>query len=200
MPARRMPHSSRRRATSRWVCATACAPVTALAPVAFGACGAAGYVSAESRVSLPTPTARAASASPRPSRDSVETAVRRLLEEQEEAWNDGDLEGFMRGYWDSPELVFTSGGSVHRGFGDLARRYRETYGSGAEMGRLAFSDLEVHPLGDSAAWALGAWALEHRGESLGGVFTLVLRRFSGEWRIVHDHTSSRAASPQEGER
>jgi uncharacterized protein (TIGR02246 family) len=131
--------------------------------------------------------------------DSVEAAVRRVLDEQAAAWNAGDLDGFMRGYWQSPELVFTSGAVVHRGFEDLARRYRETYGTGAEMGRLAFSDVEVHTLGDSAAWVLGTWALEHRGEELGGVFTLILRRFADGWRIVHDHTSSRAAPPRKGE-
>jgi uncharacterized protein (TIGR02246 family) len=197
MRARRPRRSARGLRLPRWAWGSACALAGALATVAFGACGAPGGVSAEPPAALQSAPARAEVPPPR---DSVETAIRRLLEEQEQAWNEGDLEGFMGGYWDSPELVFTSGGSVHRGFDDLARRYRETYGTGAEMGRLTFSNLEVHPLGDSAAWALGGWALEHRGESLGGVFTLILRRFGETWRIAHDHTSSRTAPPREGNR
>jgi beta-aspartyl-peptidase (threonine type) len=164
------------------------ARITGLLALAAAALAAAG--SASGRIAPHSSAHAPAEARALRSPDSVETAVRRLLTEQEEAWNAGDLDGFMRGYWDSPELVFTSGGSVHRGFEDLARRYRETYGTGAEMGRLAFGGLEVHALGDSAAWVLGTWALEHRGERLGGVFTLVLRRFDEGWRIVHDHTSS----------
>jgi len=127
--------------------------------------------------------------------DSTEAAIRRLLEVQEGAWNRGDLDGFMSGYWDSPELVFTSGAQVRRGYRPLLERYRETYGTDAEMGRLGFSGLEVHPLGPSTAWALGRWELELAERRLGGVFTLVLRKIEGEWKIVHDHTSSDPAPP-----
>jgi ketosteroid isomerase-like protein len=118
-------------------------------------------------------------------------AIRGLLRDQQDAWNRGDLEGFMRGYWNSPELVFTSGGQVQRGFADVLERYRQTYGSGsARMGCLGFSGLEVHELGADAAWALGRWSLESGGQTMGGVFTLVLRRFPEGWLIVHDHTTS----------
>jgi ketosteroid isomerase-like protein len=120
-----------------------------------------------------------------------EAAVRALLVEQQEAWNRGDLDSFMSGYWNSPELVFTSGGQVQRGFRTVLERYRQTYGTDrAAMGRLAFSDLEVYGLGTSAAWALGRWTLELEDRRLGGIFTLVLQRFPEGWRIVHDHTSS----------
>lgn len=127
--------------------------------------------------------------SPAPS-DSVREAVVALLRDQEAAWNRGDLEGFMRGYAASPDLVFTSGGRVLRGWKTILERYRTTYGQGNEMGTLTFSDLEVHELGQDAAWALGRWELMLERGRLGGVFTLVLQRLDGNWRIVHDHTSS----------
>lgn len=98
----------------------------------------------------------------------------------------------MSGYWNSPDLLFTSGGKVFRGFTTLSERYRSTYGTGERMGRLTFSDLEVHPLGSSAAWALGRWSLALGSERPGGVFTLVFRKLDGEWKIVHDHTSTGA--------
>ena len=113
-----------------------------------------------------------------------------VLEEQVRAWNRGDLEAFMEGYWRSPELVFTSGGRLQRGWQTTLDRYRQTYGESPEtMGRLSFSDLEVHPLGPESAWVLGRWALTGDGGERGGVFTLVLRRIDAGWVIVHDHTS-----------
>lgn len=119
-------------------------------------------------------------------------AIERVLTEQAAAWNRGDLEAFMDGYWRSPELVFTSGGNVQRGWRTTLERYLASYGTSPEtMGRLTFSDLEIHPLGDGAAWALGRWGLEYDGgESPGGIFTLVFQEIDGRWLIVHDHTSS----------
>lgn len=118
-------------------------------------------------------------------------AIERVLAEQAAAWNRGDLEAFMDGYWRSPDLVFTSGGNVQRGWQTTLDRYVATYGTSPEtMGRLTFSDLEIHPLGDGAAWALGRWGLDNDGETMGGVFSLVFREIDGRWLIVHDHTSS----------
>jgi ketosteroid isomerase-like protein len=119
-------------------------------------------------------------------------AIERVLTEQAAAWNRGDLQAFMDGYWRSPELVFTSGGNVQRGWQTTLDRYVASYGTSPEtMGRLTFSELEIHPLGDGAAWALGRWRLEYDGaESPGGVFSLVFREIDGRWLIVHDHTSS----------
>lgn len=113
-----------------------------------------------------------------------------VLERQAEAWNRGDLDAFMADYWRSPDLVFTSGGRVQRGWETTLERYRATYGGSTEtMGRLSFHDVTVHALARDAAWVLGRWELERGGGELGGVFTLVFRRIDGEWKIVHDHTS-----------
>ena len=131
--------------------------------------------------------AEGAAADPRP-------AIERVLDEQVAAWNRGDLDAFMEGYWRSPDLVFTSGGNVQRGWQTTLDRYRATYGTSPEtMGRLTFSDLEVHPLGAGVAWALGCWALDKSGETMGGIFSLIFREVDGRWVIIHDHTS--LASP-----
>ncbi len=119
--------------------------------------------------------------------------VRAVLERQEEAWNAGDLEGFLAaGYLDSPELTFLSGGDWQRGYAEVLERYRRRYlGEGAEMGRLAFGDLEIVGLAPGAVLARGSWRLDFAdGRSAGGLFPLVLRRTGAGWRIVHDHTSS----------
>ena len=120
------------------------------------------------------------------------TAARSVLDAQVEAWNRGDLEGFMATYWRSPDLVFCSGGTVTRGWDETLARYRKRYQSeGREMGRLQFDAIEVIPLGEDAALARGAWRLVMTdGKEPHGLFTLLLRRLDGAWRIVHDHTSS----------
>jgi ketosteroid isomerase-like protein len=129
-------------------------------------------------------------------RGSTKAAIAGVLDTQVEAWNRGDLKAFMEGYWKSSDLVFTSGGRVQRGWQTTLDRYRAAYGERTEtMGRLMFTDLEVHELERESAWALGRWRLETDGELRGGVFSLVFRRIDGRWLIVHDHTTESTPTP-----
>jgi ketosteroid isomerase-like protein len=115
-----------------------------------------------------------------------------VLDAQVAAWNRGDLEGFMTGYWRSPELVFCSGAAVTKGWDATLERYRKRYQSeGREMGELRFESLEVLMLGPDGAAARGEyWLRTSDGKEPHGRFTLIIRRLGGAWRIVHDHTSS----------
>lgn len=118
--------------------------------------------------------------------------IEAVLHAQVEAWNRGDIEGFLEGYWHSPDTVFASGDRVTRGFDEMASRYREHYPNREAMGALAFSELAFEQVTDDRAVVTGRWELQAAdGEIPGGVFTLILRRFPEGWRIVHDHTSSR---------
>ena len=123
---------------------------------------------------------------------SLEKAITGVLNEQVTAWNAHDLEKFMAGYWHSPELTFFSGGEKSAGWQAALDRYRKRYqGEGHEMGKLDFSDLVVEPLGSDAAFARGAWHLTMPdGKTPHGLFTLVFRKFSEGWKIIHDHTSA----------
>jgi uncharacterized protein (TIGR02246 family) len=133
----------------------------------------------------------AAEARPGPE-EGRERAIRALLDKQVEDWNRGDLDGFCKGYWESPKLVFQAGGERSDGWEAMRARYRKRYQSeGRAMGRLAFTGVEVEVLGDDAAFARGRWKLElPDGTRPGGLFTLILRRLPQGWRIVHDHTSA----------
>jgi beta-aspartyl-peptidase (threonine type) len=122
---------------------------------------------------------------------SVETELVAILELQRDAWNAGDLEAFLGPYWKSEKLTFSSGGEVRRGFNATRERYLKTYPDRQAMGQLEFSDLEVTELGTQSAMVLGNWKLTRDAGPLGGNFTLVLQRFAGEWKIIHDHTSRR---------
>ena len=123
---------------------------------------------------------------------NVSTAVERVLHAQQEAWNKHDLEDFMSGYWNSPDLTFFSGAHETSGWQGALERYRKTYQSeGKEMGKLEFSNLRIEPLGADAAFVRGAWHLTlSDGKTPHGLFTLVFRRFPNGWKIIHDHTAA----------
>jgi beta-aspartyl-peptidase (threonine type) len=116
-----------------------------------------------------------------------------VLALQAEAWNRGDLDAFLEGYWKSDRTVFAGGDKVHRGFQAMAERYRATYPTREKMGRLTFDNLAFEQLETDRAVLTGSWELEIAGAEKrpGGVFTLLWRRFPEGWKIVHDHTSSR---------
>ncbi|MGA9508761.1 MAG: AtzH-like domain-containing protein [Candidatus Sulfotelmatobacter sp.] len=124
--------------------------------------------------------------------DDARAEVEHVLRTQQEAWNRHDLEGFMAGYWNSPELTFFSGANEHHGWQATMDRYRATYASpGQEMGKLEFSSLRIEMLGTDAAFVRGAWQLTMSdGKMPHGLFTLVFRKFPDGWKIVHDHTSA----------
>ena len=121
---------------------------------------------------------------------AIDAAVRAVLQAQEDAWNHHDLEGFMHGYWNSPDLTFFSGATETKGWQPTLERYRQRYQSaGNAMGTLSFSDLRVGALGVQAAFVRGRFHLAMPdGKQPTGAFTLIFRKFPEGWRIVHDHT------------
>ncbi len=121
--------------------------------------------------------------------DPVAAEIEGVLATQVACWNRGDLDGFMETYWRSPDLTFSSGGETRRGWDDTQKRYQARYPTPERMGRTTFSELEVRPLGASAALVLGRWELERAPDPIGGNFSLVMQKLDGQWRIVHDHTS-----------
>ena len=124
-------------------------------------------------------------------------AIESVLDKQVAAWNRSDLEGFMAGYWKSPQLTFSSGNSKVQGWQGTFDRYKQRYQSeGREMGKLAFAELEIEPLGPDSAFVRGRFQLELSKEAPTGLFTLIFRKFPEGWRIVHDHTSTEAAPPK----
>ena len=123
-------------------------------------------------------------------KDEVIAQIQDVLRMQQEAWNRAAVEEFMNGYWHSENTVFVSGDDVTRGWQQVLDRYKRTYSDRAKMGTLTFSDLEITPLGDEAAVALGRWRLQRKKDQPHGRFTLILRKLPEGWKIVHDHTSA----------
>ncbi|MFV8755531.1 YybH family protein [Nannocystaceae bacterium ST9] len=144
----------------------------------------------------PSGDAAPESAEPAELSEDDRAAIERLLDDQRSAWNRGDLDGFLAAYEPSDRLLFTSGAKIRRGFTETRDKYRERYGSASEtMGQLAFELLDVRGLGADAAIVLGRYRLTATPEASEGVFTIVLERQAGTWRIVHDHTSAAREPP-----
>ena len=113
-----------------------------------------------------------------------------VLKLQESAWNKGDLDGFMAGYWDSPDLEFVSDKTT-KGFQPTKDRYFKRYkAEGKEMGTLAFSDLRITLMAATVATVTGRWKLTMANETPAGRFTLTFRKFEDGWKIVTDLTTS----------
>lgn len=115
--------------------------------------------------------------------------IRKVMDDQAAAWNRGDIDGFMDGYWRSEKLTFISGTDVTRGWQPTLDRYKKSYDSRAKMGTLTFSDLEFTILSKDAAVVLGSWSLAREKDNPHGKFTLTFRKFKEGWRIIMDHTS-----------
>jgi ketosteroid isomerase-like protein len=120
---------------------------------------------------------------------SQERDIRKVLDAQVDAWNRGDIDGFMAGYWRSEKLTFISGDKVTRGWQQTLDNYKKSYDSREKMGTLMFSDLEFTVLSKNAVIVLGSWALKRTKDTPNGKFTLTFRKFKEGWRIVMDHTS-----------
>jgi len=116
--------------------------------------------------------------------------IENVLRAQETAWNRGDIDAFMDGYWRSEKTAFVSGDEVSRGWQNVLDRYKKKYSDRAKMGTLTFSDLEITPLSDDSAVVLGSWKLKRVNDEPHGRFTLIFRHFPDGWKIVHDHTSA----------
>lgn len=124
----------------------------------------------------------------------AEQAIRDVLTRQVEAWNAGDIDTYMAGYWQSEDLRFASGGSVQHGWQTTLERYHRSYPDRAAMGQLTFADLDIRLLHETHALVFGQWQLQRGGDyaDIGGLFTLIFeyQREEQVWRIVHDHTST----------
>ncbi len=123
---------------------------------------------------------------------AARATILKVIEDQQAAWNRHDLEGFMSGYWNSPELTFFSGAHESKGWQAALDRYRRNYqGAGHEMGKLEFANLRIEMLGPDAAFVRGEFHLTMSdGKTPYGLFTLLFRKFPEGWKIIHDHSSA----------
>lgn len=125
------------------------------------------------------------------SQNNPREAVLKVLTDQAIAWNNGDIEGYMQGYWQSDSLMFIGKRGITRGWKNTLDNYKKSYPDKAAMGNLVFDIVEIELLNKTTAHVIGKWELQRSKdkENSGGHFTLILKKINQRWVIVSDHTS-----------
>jgi ketosteroid isomerase-like protein len=118
-----------------------------------------------------------------------ETAIRKILDEQTAAWNRGDIDHFMNGYWENDSLMFIGKSGVTYGWNNTLKNYKKGYPDTAAMGKLTFTLIQVKKLSKEYYHITGKWFLKRSIGDIGGHYTLLFRKINGRWVIVSDHSS-----------
>ncbi len=119
----------------------------------------------------------------------TEKQLLRVLAEQDEAWNRGDIEGFMQTYWKSDSLMFIGKSGVTYGWQNTLNNYKKGYPDTSSTGKLHFTLVSIQKLSKKDYTVVGKWHLQRTKGDLQGHFTLLLRKIRGNWVIVQDHSS-----------
>jgi ketosteroid isomerase-like protein len=117
--------------------------------------------------------------------------VREVLNLQQQAWNKGDIEGYMQGYWKSDSLAFIGKKGITYGWKQTLANYQKSYPNKAAMGSLLFDLRSIQQVSADAVYVIGKWHLK-RTKDLGdlqGHFTLLFKKVNNQWVIVADHSS-----------
>ncbi len=112
-----------------------------------------------------------------------------ILENQTREWNNGNIEGFMKGYWNSDSLMFIGKSGVTYGYQNTLNNYKKSYSDTAHMGKLFFTLIKVQRISADAYFVVGKWFLKRSVGDVGGHYTLLFRKIKGQWVIVADHSS-----------
>jgi ketosteroid isomerase-like protein len=119
----------------------------------------------------------------------AEEKIRTVLAQQQDCWNQGDIECFMQGYWNSDSLRFIGKSGINYGWQATLNNYRRTYPNKNAMGTLNFELINLEPLGNDHYLVTGKWKLTRESDEPHGLFTLIWKRFGDDWNIIYDHSS-----------
>ena len=122
------------------------------------------------------------------SADSDKERILEILNEQEEAWNNGDIESFMKAYWKSEELKFYSSNGLTTGWEETKENYYKRYPSKEDMGQLTFGVTGLDKVNEDSYFLMGTYSLLRKNDNPTGIFTLIWSRINGQWKIVADMT------------
>jgi len=115
-----------------------------------------------------------------------ESAIKAIMAEQEEAWSNNDLEGFMEGYWQSDSLTYYSGGQVTQGWQTSLDNYKKGYPTKKDTGTLNFKIDAITKINEEAYYVMGQYFLTLEAGDRNGMFMIIFKRIEGKWKIVAD--------------
>lgn len=118
-------------------------------------------------------------------------AVKSILMRQADDWNNGKIDDFMNGYWNSEKLQFIGATGVTYGWQKTMDNYKKNYPDKATMGKLTFGIVSTEKISKKVIMLVGTWELERAKDNPGGHFLLIWKKIKGNWVIIADHTSSK---------
>jgi len=118
-----------------------------------------------------------------------ESEVRNVLAKQNAAWNRGDVDAFMVGYWENDSLMFIGKSGITYGYKNTLANYKRNYPDTATMGKLTFTLIQVKQLSPEYFHVTGKYYLTRTIGDASGHFTLMFRKINGKWVIISDHSS-----------
>lgn len=116
-------------------------------------------------------------------------AIQHILNQQQKAWNEGDISKFMVGYWEHDSLVFMGEKGPQYGYQNTLKNYQIKYPNKDHMGELIFTIVSISPLNKDHYFVIGRYFLKRTVGDASGNFTLVFKKIKGEWKIISDHSS-----------
>jgi ketosteroid isomerase-like protein len=119
-------------------------------------------------------------------KELAEAGIRLVMEAQEIAWNNHDLEGFMQGYWKSDSLKFYGSNGLTKGWNQTLANYKKGYPTKAESGTLKFVINDISKIEGDNYWVMGEYHLKRDVGDANGPFLIIFKKINGDWKIVAD--------------
>jgi hypothetical protein len=122
--------------------------------------------------------------------NTAKAEIQKVMDDQAQAWNEGNIDEFMKGYWHSDSLKFITQNGIRMGYDSVSLNYKKHYDSKDKMGRLNFSKLLFSSLDkdDEIINVTGKWEVIQKNKTVSGIFSLVFRQVDSKWKIIIDHT------------
>lgn len=118
-----------------------------------------------------------------------EEVIRAVLNAEQIAWNNGDIDAFMEGFWKSDSLQFVSARGVNHGWEETRQGYKLRYADRAAMGTLSYEILQVTPLASDVFVVMGKYHVTRDIGNLDGAFTVIFKKIKGKWVAIYDHSA-----------
>ena len=116
-------------------------------------------------------------------------AIKKVLATQQMFWNNGDIDGFMLGYWNSDKFKFSWVNGIEYGWKNALEKYKISYPTKESMGEFSFEILDVKLTSDTTAVLDGKWELIRKNDNPKGSFTYIFQKIENNWLIISDYTT-----------
>lgn len=113
----------------------------------------------------------------------------KVMDLQAQNWSNGNIEGFMDGYWKSDSLRFLGSKGLTKGWQTTLDNYKKAYPDKSAMGKLVFDYISFEPMNEKQMFVVGKWTLQREKDTLRGYYSLLWQKFDGKWKVIFDHTN-----------